>query len=177
MAFNYDEHSPPWISDLKKKRSPSYRIHFCRFSSNKQYAKIAISGIALQFELWYCKNDLNGLLIFNFNFKTILTCLLFFKVVKVNCEWRLIKQKPYINQPNFVIILGNEKCDTFSGLLKHVNFRLLIVGTNNILRCSPQTFLLLSESGGKHGNNGRSFFFWLAQIKKKNFQIRWSNDM
>ena len=114
--------SPIW----KKNRSPSYRIHFCRFSSNKQYAKIAISGIALQFELWYCKNDLNGLLIFNFNFKTILTCLLFFKVVKVNCEWRLIKQKPYINQPNFVIILGNEKCDTFSRLFKHVNLRLLI---------------------------------------------------
>jgi hypothetical protein len=103
----------------------SSRFLFCRFSSNKQYAKIAIFGIALQFELWYCKNDLNGPLISNFNFETILTCLLFFKVVKVNCEWLLIKQKPYINQPNFVIILGNEKCYPFSHLFKHVNFRLL----------------------------------------------------
>jgi hypothetical protein len=84
--------------------------------SGLKFAKIAIFGIALQFELWYCKNDLNGPLISNFNFETILTCLLFFKVVKVNCEWLLIKQKPYINQPNFVIILGNEKCYPFSHL-------------------------------------------------------------
>jgi hypothetical protein len=61
----------------------SSRVQFCRFSSNKQYAKITIFGIALQFELWYCKNDLNGPLIFNFNLQRYWPVYYFSKLSKL----------------------------------------------------------------------------------------------
>jgi hypothetical protein len=64
--------------------------------------KFVISGIALQCELWYCRNVLNGPLIFNFGM--ILTCLICSKLpfgnIKVNCKCLLIeisKAELYIN--------------------------------------------------------------------------------